>query len=497
MSNSTKSFSVLDFGAVADGLQLNTAAIASAIQTCAASGGGRVFFPAGAYLTGPIELKSHVELHVEEGATVLFSRNFDDYPLCVTNFEGQQTVTCRPPLWGRNLRNIAITGKGSFNGQGEAWRPVKKMKMADAQWEELRRSGGVIDDQRHIWWPSLAALEGERLVRRLRASRQEPRIEDYRPARDFLRPNMVQLVECRDVLLDGPTFENSACWNVHLLLCEHVVVRNCTVLNPWYAQNGDGLDIESCRNVLIKDCHVDVGDDAICLKSGKDEEGRRRGRPCENITIRNCKVLHGHGGVTIGSEMSGGVRNVKVLDCEFRGTDVGLRFKTCRGRGGVVEDIEIQNVAMADIKGAAISFDMYYGGTAWGEGPEVKPHPEPLNEGTPRFRNVRMSNITCAGARRAVELRGLPEMPIEGITLENAHLTAREGVYITEAQEITLRDVHVETPDNPAIRCHNAVGLCMEQVDVCAPEASVEPARSAPVPSFQLTGKTTVNGHAA
>ncbi len=180
------------------------------------------------------------------------------------------------------------------------------------------------------------------------------------PCGEYLRPCLLELTECHDVLLEGPTFQNSPAWNLHPLLCDGVTIRNVKVLNPWWSQNGDGLDLDSCRNCLVADSHFDVGDDAICLKSGRDEAGRRLGRPSENITIRNCTVAHGHGGLVIGSEMSGGVRNVEVSHCVFNGTDVGLRFKTARGRGGVVENIRISNITMANIKNEAILFDMFY-----------------------------------------------------------------------------------------------------------------------------------------
>ncbi|MBW3634978.1 MAG: glycoside hydrolase family 28 protein [Armatimonadetes bacterium] len=452
-------FNALEFGATGDGITLDSAAINAALQECEAQGGGRVALPTGTYLCGPIQLRSNVNLHLEAGATVLFSRDFDHFPLCIASYEGQKTVQCRSPIWGENLRDVSITGAGTFDGQGEAWRPVKRMKLSPDEWETLCRSGGAVDEARGIWWPSEAALRGEATVRKLRSSGGAPRIADYEGARDFLRPNMVQLTGCQSVTLDGPTFTNSPAWNVHLLLCEDVVVRNCTILNPWFAQNGDGLDLESCRNVEVVDCTFDVGDDAICLKSGKDAEGRRRNRPCEAITIRRCTVLHGHGGVVVGSEMSGGVRDVRVEDCDFRGTDVGLRFKTCRGRGGIVENIDIRRVAMANIKGAAISFDMFYGGTAWGEGEAISPRFEPVSEATPQFRGVSIRDVTCEGAQVAIEMRGLPEMPIEAITIENMRVESERGVLLQDARDISLREVQVVVPALPVLEIRNVGNL--------------------------------------
>jgi polygalacturonase len=455
------SVNVKDCGALADGQTLNTSAIARAIEACAQAGGGRVTFPAGTYLTGPIRLQSRVELHVEAGAVVEFSRNFDDYPLIVTHYEGQQTVRCQSPLWGQELSDVAITGQGTFDGGGEAWRPVKKMKLAAQPWAELCAKGGVVDESRGIWWPSSQAMQGEALVRQMSASGGEPRIEDYLAARDFLRPNLLQLIECQNVTLDGPTFQNSPAWNVHLLLCENVEVRNCTILNPWFAQNGDGLDIESCRDVRVHDCTLDVGDDGICLKSGKDAEGRRRGRPCEDITITDCRVLHGHGGIVVGSEMSGGVKNVRVERCDFRGTDVGLRFKTCRGRGGVVENIVIRDITMHDITGAAISFDMFYGGTAWSEGTAPPTHLQPVSDATPVFRGVSIQEVSCEGAKVAIEMRGLPEMPIEGISISRMTARTHWGVQLQDAHNISLHDVQIEVEHLPALKAHNVEELTL------------------------------------
>lgn len=485
----THSFNVQDYGARADGKHHDGPAIAAAIAACNEAGGGQVLFPPGTYLTGPIRLCSNLELHLETGATVLFSRDFDEYPLVITHFEGRETVACRSPISGENLRHIAITGDGIFDGQGDAWRPVLKSLVTEEHWAKTIARGGIVDERRNYWFPTEAAMRGEPLVKRLRSKRERPNIEDYVPARDFLRPNLVKLVECTDVLLDGPTFQNSPCWNVHLLFCENVTVRNVTLLNPAWAVNGDGLDIESCRNVDIYDCFLDVGDDAICLKSGKDEEGRRRNRPCENITVRDCTVWHGHGGITVGSEMSGGVRNVKVWDCVFRGTEVGLRFKTVRGRGGVVEDIDIRNITMSEISGAAISFDMFYAGTAWGDARRAEPEYEHIGETTPCFRRVTIAGVRCQGAHVAIEIRGLPEMPIEAIALEDMTMEAKIGVVLREAKDVTLRSVEVTVEQKPALDSHNVENLTL--VDFKGQTALAIPA---PPLELAANGTGSLNG---
>jgi len=226
------------------------------------------------------------------------------------------------------------------------------------------------------------------------------------------------------------------------------------VLNPWYSQNGDGIDVESCRRVAVYRCRFDVGDDAICIKSGKDEVGRRRGRPTEEAVIVDNIVYHGHGGVTVGSEMSGGVRNILVERCTFLGTDIGLRFKTTRGRGGVVEKIWIRDIQMTDIPTDAIGFNMYYGGEAptdVAEGTDAPRPAKPVDEGTPQFRDIVLTRILCRGAGRAVILEGLPEMPIRGITLEDVRISAKKGLATIDADGITLNRVEIAADAGPAM----------------------------------------------
>jgi polygalacturonase len=456
MTDTRSVWNILDFGAVGDGETKNSAAFAKAIDAASRAGGGQVLVPKGIFLTGPIILKSHIDLHLADGATILFSRDYDDYPLVATDYEGLPDVRCVSPIWGEDLTHVSITGKGIVNGQGDAWRAVKRKKMTSEQWEQLLASGGVLNSAHDIWYPTKNARDGNALIEQLRKETRDLSVEDYAPARDALRPNMVKLSRCKQVLLDGPTFTNSAAWNVHLLLCRNVIVRNVTILNPWWSQNGDALDIDACRDVTVEHSLFDAGDDAICIKSGKDEPGRKRGIPCENIAVRNCTVLHGHGGVTIGSEMSGGVRNVSVTNCLFRGTDIGLRFKTTRGRGGTVENIDVANVAMHDIRHEAIGINMYY---------FVKdPRPEPVSERTPIFRGFHFRNITCEGAARAIELRGLPEMPVENITLENVRMRADRGALLSDAKDVTMRNVHLAVGEVPAVHAHNVANLKMDNV---------------------------------
>jgi polygalacturonase len=484
----SRTFNIVDYGAVGDGTAVNTDSFARAIDACAASGGGRVVVPAGTWFTGPIHLMSGVDFHLDAGATILFSRNFDDYPLILTNFEGQDEVECTSPLSGDNLHDVSISGAGVIDGQGDAWRLLKRTKATTRQWDVLVQSGGAVDERTHTWWPSQAARDGLRGLMRLRASGKPPVIADYLPYRDLLRPVMVSLSNCHNVLLEGPVFRNSPSWNIHVVYCDNVTVHGVTIFNPYYAQNGDGLDIDSCRDVSVSDSTIDAGDDVICLKSGRDAAGRKAGRPTENVTITRCTLGHGHGGIVIGSEMSGGVRNVNVSHCTLNGTDDGLRFKTARGRGGVVQNINISDIQMSGIKNACINFDMYYmqkkpatrKSTARpsADENEVEPDPsvakplevmqeppQPVSAGTPQFRGITIRNITCTDANIGIQLRGLPEMPLENVTIEHARINARQGGALIDCRGITLRDVQLKSAAVPNLQIEDVTNLTMENDD--------------------------------
>ncbi len=453
--------SIIDFGAIGDGHVTNTEAINNAIKECSETGGGKVIIPAGIWLTGPIKLKSNINLYLEEQAILQFSSNYKDYPLIKSNWEGQDQVRYISPISGYDLANIAITGHGIIDGAGEAWRPVKKFKLTDRQWRGLVNSGGVVDEDSNVWWPSDAAMHGAQLVEKL-ANKENTKMDEYAAAGEYLRPVMINLVSCKNVLLDGPTFQNSPAWNIHPLLCENMIIRNITVRNPWYSQNGDGLDLESCRNIVVYDSEFDVGDDAICIKSGKNEFGRKRNIPTENVIINGCIVYHGHGGFTVGSEMSGGVRNISISNCTFIGTDVGLRFKSTRGRGGIVEDIYINNIYMKDIPTEAIRFNLYYDYSApipedgtERQSPFLERPSAPVNDGTPQFRDIEIENIFCKGAERALIMVGLPEMPVRNIKLDNFIVTANEGFLFVDTQDIELKNIQADVEKGSVIQCFN------------------------------------------
>lgn len=441
---------ITQFGAKGDGKTLNTEAINKAIQTVNQQGGGKVIIPNGIWLTGPIELLSNVNLYTEENALVLFTDDFNAYPIIETSFEGLETRRCQSPIYARNAENIAITGLGTFDGAGDSWRPVKKGKMTASQWNKLIKQGGVVDND--IWYPTEGSLKGAKACKNFNNPEGIETDEEWNEIRPWLRPVLLSIVKSKKVLLEGVTFKNSPSWCLHPLSCEHITINQVKVFNPWYSQNGDALDLESCNNALIINNIFDAGDDAICIKSGKDEDGRKRGEPCQNVIVKNNKVLHGHGGFVVGSEMSGGVKNIYVSDCTFLGTDVGLRFKSTRGRGGVVEGIYINNIHMIDIPHEPLLFDLFYGGKGAGEETEeelagrMKANIPPVTEETPAFRNIHISNVVCNGSGRAIFFNGLPEMPIENVTVRNVVINdATQGIVISQAKNVTLENVSVET----------------------------------------------------
>ena len=459
--------SITDFGGLGNGYTLNTEAFKKAIEALVKQGGGQLTVPAGVWYTGPIELKSNINLHLEKGALILFSSDFNLYPLVNTILEGLETRRCQSPVSARNAENVAITGEGSINGSGEAWRPLKKAKVTEAFWKKVIKSGGVLKDPTY-WFPSAGSLLGES-ISDSNVPRGKMTDSSWMAVRDFLRPVMINFIECKNVLLQGVLFENSPCWNIHPLLCTNVIIDNITVRNPNFAQNGDGIDVESCKNVLIVNSSFDVGDDAICIKSGKDEEGRLRARPTENILVDNCKVFKGHGGFVVGSEMSGGVRNISVRNCQFLGTDVGLRFKSNRGRGGLVENIFISNIYMFDIVTDSFLFDLYYIGKSSSETLEdgdVTPTVEsipPVTKETPSFRNIYISNIVSRNARRAMFFNGLPEMNISNINVENTIITSRFGAVICESDGIRFKNVQIIQKTGAALTLQNVKNFDLKE----------------------------------
>jgi len=444
--------SIIDFGARPDGRTLNTQCFRDAIEALYNTGGGHLDVPAGLWLTGPITLKSGIDLHLERGAVILFSDNPDHYEVKDMNFEGRDTRRCQSQIEAFGQKNICITGEGIIEGNGENWRALNKIICPPYIWDRLtKKEGGVFSEDGTRFYPS----EGYKRAL-ANASFNIPNTPmDETFIKHFLRPVMIGFQDCENILLEGVTFQNSPSWNLHPVFCKNVIVNDITVRSYVYGQNGDGIDIDACENVLVLNSAFDVGDDAICVKSGKNEDGRRHGKPTRNLIVDGCTAFHGHGGFVVGSEMSGGVENVMVRNCTFVGTEIGLRFKSCRGRGGVVSGIWIENINMDAILTDAIVFDLLYAQPSFvrrEDGTIESPkglETRPVDETTPAFRNISIKNVCCSGAEGAMNMIGLPEMPISGISLENCEITSKYGILMRFCEDIRMKSVKV----------HNSLGL--------------------------------------
>ena len=442
---SDREYNILDFGAKSDGIFNNRKAIQTAIDTCSKNGGGKVVIPNGYFYTGPIELKSNVNLFLMENAFVKFSKTKEEYPLIWTEYEGIKRIRAISPITAKNCENIAITGKGIMDGSGDLWRGVKQFKLTIKEWERcLQKSPYVIQGKEcGIWCPTKTYYEG--------VIKGEPDYNDPNALEiagenwDVYRPVFVSIVQCDKVLIEGVTLQNSPAWNVHPLFCTNFTMNQAIIKNKFSAQNGDGIDLESCRNCEIANTIFEVGDDGICIKSGKNREARKIKFPTENVWIHGCKVFNAHGGFVVGSEMSRGVRHILVEDCTFSGTDIGIRFKSTMGRGGVVEDIQIQNIQMADIIGEAMIFTMGYVLVNIEDPKEGKQQPD--REDIPEFKNITMDHIICNGAKIAMKIEGLEQLPIHNITVKNSQFIVDNEMDLHLCEEICLENVEIQTKE--------------------------------------------------
>lgn len=431
-----KTFSIVGFGGVNDGKTLNTEAFAKAIEACGKAGGGQVLVPAGTWLTGPIELKSNIELHLEKNALIQFTTDHTQYPIITMG--SSKTFVPASPIYAYKANNVAITGEGIIDGAGESWRPVKKSKVSAAVWAELIKTGVVSEDGK-IWWPNADAMNGEEYVNNLKG-KKDATANDYLKARDYLRPYMLYMVQCNTILVEGVTIRNSPKFVFYPNRCNDLTINKVNVFNEWWAQNGDGIDISACKNVVIYNSTLSVGDDGICMKSsrGSKPEGDAE---LQNILIAQCTVYRAHGGFVIGSNTDGGMKNIYVADCNFIGSDIGIRVKSNPGRGGIVKDIYIDNITMKDIKEEAILFTTYYE-----DMPAGKTSKDSVEDGKiPRFSDFHISNVRCEGAATAVSIIGLTDVPVSKIYFENMDITARKGFVSTDASDIFLKNVKLNT----------------------------------------------------
>ncbi|KAA8486392.1 glycoside hydrolase family 28 protein [Arcticibacter tournemirensis] len=421
-------YNVLKYGAKNDSSKLVTDAVKKAIDAAAQAGGGTVYFPAGKYLTGPIHLKSNITIFIEAGAELHFSDNFDHYlPMVKSRYEGVDVTSFSPLFYAYKAENITIKGRGLINGHGKKW------------WDFVE--GYKEGQPRSKWQYMFDDLNKTILLP------DDPK----QMKRGFLRPPFIQPMYCKNVLIEGITIINSPFWTVNPEFCENVTITGVTINNP-HSPNTDGINPESCKYVHISNCHISVGDDCITIKSGKDKPGRAMAMPAENYTITNCTMLSGHGGVVIGSEMSGDVKKITISNCVFDGTDRGIRIKTARGRGGVVEEIRVDNIIMKNIKEQAIVLDMQY----------AKTQPELVSERTPRLRNIHLSNITASGVKQACYINGLEEMPVENISFNDMNMDAETGFQIKNAANIEMHNLHINTKKGPALKSENVKTLVVD-----------------------------------
>ncbi len=449
-----KKFTITDYGAKSTKNFLNTKAINDAIDACSAAGGGTVVIPSGIWLTGPIELKSNVNLYASKGAEINFTEDHTQYPMIAPGNKGNKFVT-KSPIYAYEATNIAITGEGIFDGAGDSWREVKKSKVDKATWMILQNKGGVLSNDGKVWWPSREAYAGEEYVKSLK-EKSNVTAEDYVAARDFLRPYMVYFIKCKQVLLEGITLRNSPKFVFYPNNCRDLTMNKVNVYNDFAAQNGDGIDISACKNVMIYQCTVNAGDDGICMKSsGKTETPTSAN--LENIVIAECTVLKAHGGFVIGSNTDGGMNNIFVTNCTFKGSDIGVRVKSNSGVGGLVHNIYIQDIYMLNIEQEAFSFITDYANVTAGKSKKDVMPTE--NNKTPEFTNFFCKNIVCVGANQGFKLSGLADKKIHHLYFENVTISAAKGFECKESEEIFLKNVKIKTEDSEVYRTNGCKGI--------------------------------------
>ena len=441
-------FDVLDYGAHRDGSTNSTEAFRSAIEAAKAAGGGTVFVPAGNYVTGPVELVSDLVFHLDAGATLRFPAT--KLPFTKGRQQGIECLTPVPLIGGHDLHNVTITGRGVLTTDNAAW--LKIMPRTKASEDDPGSANGP------NW---------ERLLQDLEVKTPAPD-EDYQKAAPELRPSFVRFMDSSNVLIEGIHFVGSSMWTVHLLYTDNAVIQN-VIIETYPGVHTDGIAVDSSRNVRISNCYIDTGDDGIVLKSGKDADGRRVNRPTENVSIANCTVQHAHGAVTLGSETAGGIRNVVADNITCRETAIGVRIKSRRGRGGTVEDVRFNNWTMEDV-GEAINVTTDY----LMEG-EQRSAEEPVSERTPVFRNIAISGMTIQRAKLAIDVVGLPEMPISGLRISNVIASGKTGLRGSFTDALELHHVQINADTGPAFLVQDSKELELDGV------ATRKPVPGAPV----------------
>ena len=386
-------FDITKYGARPDATTLNTKAIAEAIEACAKAGGGRVLVPAGKFLTGAIHLQSNVELHVSEGATLLFDVNPASYPLVFTRWEGMECMNYSPLIYARKQKNIGITGKGTLDGQGseQNWWPWKGRWGGTVAYGWKEGMPDQIPARKRLFDMAEAGVPVEQRV-----------FGDG----SLLRPPFIQPYDCENVLIEGVRVRNSPFWNIHPVLCRNVTLRGVDVFG--HGPNNDGVDPESVDHMLIEDCSFNTGDDCIAVNSGRNADGRRLATPSQNILVRNCRMHEGHGGVVVGSQISGGARWVFAENCHMDSPNLwyAIRFKNNALRGGLLENFYYRDIDVGQVGRAAITCDFNYEEGANGAF-------------TPQLRNVVVERLHVRKAIRVLDSQGLPKAPVNDLTLRD------------------------------------------------------------------------------
>ena len=438
MNSDKREYLITDFGAKSEIGFDNQLCIQKAIDLCSAEGGGKVIIPQGYWLTSPIRLKSNVNLHTLSGAYVLFTKIKEKYPLIFTEYEGRRAIRTISPISAIDAKNIAITGEGIFDGNGEKWRPKKNWKMSLKEWDKKKNEFVAEVEDGRMWFPTETAYLG---FKNKVDEKLPDALERASAYYDWYRPVFVSLIGCEGVRLAGVTFTNSPNWTIHPLYCKDVTVDSCFVKNPKEAQNGDGIDVESCENVVIKNCTFDVGDDAICIKAGKGREARKKFAPAKNIEVFGCTVYHGHGGFVIGSEMSRGVENVNVHDCSFIGTDTGIRLKSALGRGGYIKDIHVKNIVMSEIIRDCITISLNYGTKSFLDiADNITKY---AKDDIPVIDGITVSEIRCDHSSRFLHIDGLPLSPVKNVEISHCNATADNENEINNAEKVIFKQVTV------------------------------------------------------
>lgn len=391
--------SIAECGAVGDGVTLCTDAFTKAISKLTKLGGGRVIVPEGVWLTGPIMLKDNIELRLDKNAIITFS---PDKRLYLDKNESASRVY--PCIRASKRKNIAITGSGIIDGGGQQWRPVKRSKMSDVEWKNYQEMGGQVTEKGDLWYP-------------WQMKSGYPDIADTPQAQESMRNDLIRVTDCENVLVQGVTIQNSPRFHLHPCYCTNVIIDGVTVRSEWNVQNGDGIDLSDCHQAIIVNSTVSVGDDGICMKSGKPSNSHTISG-CEDIVVENNTVFHAHGGFVFGSETASGMRRMVVRHNRFSGTDVGLRFKSSMDRGGRSEQIFISDIMMNDISGEAISFQCDYVNKHAGKAGET--FTEAQKKWAPQFQDIHISRVVCRGCKTGIKAAGVAGLEcVKNITVSD------------------------------------------------------------------------------